>query len=386
MSITHSFSPPEDTKKSSEKAALVELAHEGLSRRYRFDTSNPQTDAERERIRRLEWEVKSVVMSGKINQFLMMRDIIRYAARNGIPVSPGYGPSAGSLLAYSLGITKVDPYRYDLIAEGSSFLGSTLGINISADRCEQVIRYVKKQYSIGDNCRPVELVEMPVLDSMQDLVDRIGRGNGVAPDLDSITLDDKETFELLRRGDTVGVYQLETKAARRYLQGWSPVSLSDIFALTTLGRPGSEDIIPLIIGRRRGENPVTFYHPLLEPVTAETYGFIIYREQLIRAAHVLAGYSSDQGDLLLMILCRKRPCQLAEKRLRFAEACGRVNGIPLAQANELFDMLDRFSGYTLRKAHAAAHGKLTYQMAYLKAHYPAEFATGIKQTKRRQSA
>lgn len=387
MSITHTIQTHQDSKNRSDKFLLVEaIARNGLRRFFGFDPSNPQTETDQDIVRRLDTEIKAMALSRKVDQYLMMWDIIRFAYVRDIPVSPGYGSSPGSLLAYVLHITKVDPYRFNLIDEDSSFFGTTLGINISADRCDEVIRYLKRRYRVDGYCNPIELVEMPGLDTMQDIVQKTEWVIVRRTDLDKIPFDDKETFELLRRGDTAGVYQLESRSARRYLVEWDPTSLNDIFALTALNRPGAEDIIPLIIACRRGENPVTFYHPLLEPVTAETCGFIIYHEQLIRATKVLAGYTSDQGEMLRLILRHKRPYQLDEARLKFAEACGRVNAIPLDQANELFDILDRFSGYTFLKAHAVAQGIVTYQMAYLKAQHPSKFATAIKEGKRRQRA
>lgn len=378
MPVTHTITPPRDTR--AQINLLPVIASEGMRQLYGFTQSTPQTKTEAEIFQRLDQEVKSVISSGKVNQFLMMWDIASFVDDHDIPVSPGYGLAPGSLLAYSLYITKVDPYRYDLIYEGSSFLEATLGINISAERCEEVIRYVKKQYRVeSDSAVALTLVEMPVLDVVHDILNRIRQTSGKAIDLGNIPLDDKETYELLRLGDTLGVYQLASKAARRYLQEWAPASLSDLFALTALNRIGAEGLIPLVIARKNKETPVSFHPPLLEQVTMETHGIIIYQDQVIRAAKSLAGYTSEQGDTFRRVLSRKQPDKTAAECLKFADACGRVNGIAPYQANLLFDVLERCSAYAFRKTHAVAHGLLTYQMAYLKTHFRAEFEGVRKQ-------
>ena len=378
MSINHIISTPRHIDNNSEQATLERLAREGLHQLFNLTHATPQTVVEQEILRRLNWEINAVVMSGKVNQFLVMRDIVHYAVSCDIPVSPGYGTSAGSLLAYVLGITKVDPYKYELIYENSPFLTATLGVNISAGKCNEIICYVKKQYQVDDDGAPVELVEMPVLDVLQDILKKIRHNQGIVVELDHLPFDDKKTFELLQCGDTLGVYQLESQAARRYLQEWAPVSLRDIFALTALNRIGAEKLIPLVIACKNKQRVVSFHHPLLKPLTMETHGIIIYQDQVIRAAKLLAGYTSEQGYMFQRLLSRKQP-EIAEERLKFAEACGRFNGIAPHNANLLFDVLKSCSEYTFRKPHAVAHGLLTYQMAYLKAHYPTEFlAVGKK--------
>jgi DNA polymerase III alpha subunit len=373
MTITHTIMPNRDTR--AQIHLLQTFARDGVRQRFGFTRSIPQTETENDISRRLDQEIQSVIMSRKVNQFLMMRDIVSFAKKHDIPVSPGYGLAPGSLLAYALYITQVDPYRYDLIYEDSPFLGSTLGINISAKSCTEVIRYVKKQYTAYDDSYPVELslVEMPVLDVVHDMLDQIRQSSGAAIDLDNIPLDDKATYELLQRGDTHGVYQLESKATRRYLQEWAPTILSDIFAITALYRYGSEHVVPMVIANKYKESRVSFHHPQLESVTMETYGIIIYHDQVIRAAKLLASYTSDQGDALRRDLYRRQADKAAAERLRFVDACGRVNGIAPYLANLLFDVLEKCSVYTVSKPHVVAHGLLTYQMAYLKTHFRAEF-------------
>lgn len=187
-------------------------------------------------------------------------------------------------------------------------------------------------------------------------------------------LDDAMTFDLLRRGDTAGVYQLDTEAAQRYLREWKPTTINDIFILTACNRSGMEDHIPAIIAIRKGETAATFLHPLFEPVTAETYGHLIYQEQVIHTAHVLAGYMPEEWESLRRVLNRQNKDATGVERRKFEAACGRVNRITSDQADALFDTLEKFAGCTFCKAHAVAHGILTFQMTYLKAHHPEEFS------------
>lgn len=377
MPIRHTITPPKDTSMQSQ--FLKTCAREGVHQRFGVTLSNPQTESEKKICRRLDQEVKSVVGCGRVNQFLMLRDIVSYANSHDIPISPGYGITPGSLLAYALNISKVDPYGYDLIHEGSRFLSATFGINISARRCDEIICYLKKQDRPDYDASPVELVEMPVLDVVQDMLILIRKNSGIAIDLDNIPLDDKATYELLRQGNTLGVYQLESKAARRYLQEWAPTCMSDIFALTALNRYGAENLIPLVIASKNKDAPVSFYHPMLEPVTMETYGIVIYQDQVTRAAKLLAGYTSEQGEKLRSVLGAKHADKVAEEQLNFVNACDRVNGIAPHQAKLLFDVLEGCAVYAFPKPHAVAHGLLTYQMAYLKTHFRAEFESVRKQ-------
>lgn len=372
MRIIHSLPSPDDTKNGLKEAALLELGHSGLRQRYGFDPAKPQTEREREIARRLGREVESIAQSGRVNQFLMLRDIVRYAAESDVSVSPGCGRFAGSFLAYALGITKIDPYGHGLMYAVP--LQVIPVIDVSADGCEQVVRYVKANYWDADSCRSVELFEFPVLDTVQKVLQRIRRVRGESVDLDAIPLDDAETFDLLRRGDTEGVYQLDTEASQRRLREWMPTSFDDLVVLTACSRPGLEQLIPLMVARRSGSASATLCPPELEPITASTYGFILYHDQVVEAAHVFAGYPCERGDRLRRLLKRTDTDAKRVERPEFVKACGMTSGLSSGHADEIFQVLEKLAGYTYSKAHAVAHGVLTFQMAYLKAHYPLAFA------------
>jgi DNA polymerase-3 subunit alpha len=196
---------------------------------------------------------------------------------------------------------------------------------------------------------------------------------GIEIDLDTLGWDDPQVYELLQRGDTVGVFQLESEGMRRTLAAVRPSNFGDIIALVSLYRPGPMDNIPSFGARKNGREDITYPHPLLEQILSETYGIFVYQEQVMQAAQVLAGYSLGQADLLRRAMGKKIKAEMDAQRAGFVEGCMAVNRIPAKQANELFDLIDKFAGYGFNKSHAAAYALLAYQTAWLKAHYAHEF-------------
>jgi len=195
---------------------------------------------------------------------------------------------------------------------------------------------------------------------------------GIEVDFASLPWDDPAVYELLQRGDTVGVFQLESEGMRRTLAQVRPSNFGDIIALVSLYRPGPMDNIPLFGDRKNGRVPIAYPHPMLEAVLKETYGIFVYQEQVMEAAKVLAGYSLGEADLLRRAMGKKIQSEMNEQRARFIEGAAR-NDIKSAKANELFDLIDKFAGYGFNKSHAAAYALVAYHTAWLKAHHPAEF-------------
>jgi DNA polymerase III subunit alpha len=195
---------------------------------------------------------------------------------------------------------------------------------------------------------------------------------GIEVDFTSLHWDDPAVYELLQRGDTVGVFQLESEGMRRTLAAVRPTSFGDIIALVSLYRPGPMDNIPLFGDRKNGRVPIAYPHPMLEAVLKETYGIFVYQEQVMQAAQVLAGYSLGEADLLRRAMGKKIQSEMDAQRARFTEGAAK-NDISPAKAKELFDLIDKFAGYGFNKSHAAAYALVAYQTAWLKAHHPAEF-------------
>ena len=196
-------------------------------------------------------------------------------------------------------------------------------------------------------------------------------------DIDTLPLDDKETYDLLNKGNTVGVFQLESGGMRDLCRKFQIASVEHITALVSLYRPGPMDLIPDFIRRRHGEVEIEYPHPLLEPICKETYGIMIYQEQVMQAAQILAGYTLGGADLLRRAMGKKKVEVMQEHRKLFVEGCAKLNNIPAPKANEVFDLLEKFAGYGFNKSHAAAYAVVAYQTAYLKAKYPVEFLAAM---------
>ena len=192
-------------------------------------------------------------------------------------------------------------------------------------------------------------------------------------DFGALPWDDPEVFELLQRGDTVGVFQVESEGMRRTLSAVKPKVFEDIIALNALYRPGPMDNIPMFGRRKNGEEQIEYPHPLLEGILKETYGIFVYQEQVMQAAQILAGYSLGSADLLRRAMGKKIKSEMDAQRATFVNGCAEHNNITGPKANELFDLIDKFAGYGFNKSHAAAYALLTYQTAWLKAHHRAEF-------------
>ena len=479
---------------------LAEDAMAGLAKR--FEAYGEMSDDDLKiYIDRLNFEIDVIRGMGFAGYFLIVADFIKWAKEQGIPVGPGRGSGAGSLVAWSLTITDLDPIRLGLLFERFLNPERVSMPDFDIDFCEtrrgEVIRYVQQKYGhdhvaqiitfgkmkaravlrdcgrilqmpygqvdrlckmvpnhptdpwtleralgsaadfaneyrrddevrrlvdlarqleglprnssthaagvvIGD--RPLaQLVplyrdprsDMPVtqfdmkyvedaglvkfdflglktLSVLRKAVDLLA-GRGITVDLDTLAWDDPQVYELMKRGDTVGVFQLESEGMRRTLAAVKPSSFGDIIALVSLYRPGPMDNIPLFGRRKNGLESIEYPHPKLEGILAETYGVFVYQEQVMQAAQVLAGYSLGDADLLRRAMGKKIQAEMDAQRARFVDGCKEVSDIEAPKANELFDLIDKFAGYGFNKSHAAAYALLAYQTAWLKTHYPHEF-------------
>jgi DNA polymerase-3 subunit alpha len=217
-----------------------------------------------------------------------------------------------------------------------------------------------------------DFLGLKTLSVLRKAVDLLAR-RGIAIDLDTLAWDDAQVYELLQRGDTVGVFQLESEGMRRTLAAVKPTNFGDVIALVSLYRPGPMDNIPLFGRRKNGAEKIEYPHPKLEGILSETYGIFVYQEQVMQAAQILAGYSLGDADLLRRAMGKKVQAEMDAQRQRFVDGCKEVSGIEKGKANELFDLIDKFAGYGFNKSHAAAYALLAYQTAWLKTHYPHEF-------------
>src|SRR5437762_11414122 len=195
--------------------------------------------------------------------------------------------------------------------------------------------------------------------------------------LKTIPLDDAAAFALYNRGETIGLFQMESGGMTSTARQFEVQKIDDIIALIALYRPGPMDLIGDYIKRKKGLTKIRYEHPLLEQICADTYGVMIYQEQVMAAASKLAGYSLAQGDLLRRAMGKKDKEKMAKERQNFIAGCVHTNKILEKKANAIFDLLEKFAGYGFNKSHSAAYGLISYQTAYLKAHYPVEFMAGL---------
>lgn len=223
----------------------------------------------------------------------------------------------------------------------------------------------------------MDFLGLKTLTVIRNACEMIEKGKGVTLDIEGLHLDDQPTYDLLNRGNTVGVFQLESSGMRDLCRKFKINSIEHITALISLYRPGPMDLIPDFIKRRHGDIEVTYAHEKLRPVCEETYGIMIYQEQVMQATQVLAGYSLGGADLLRRAMGKKKVEEMQKHRAQFVKGCKELNNIPEKKANEIFDLLEKFAGYGFNKSHAAAYAFVAYQTAYLKANHPVEFLSAM---------
>ncbi|MGZ5837338.1 MAG: DNA polymerase III subunit alpha [Xanthobacteraceae bacterium] len=489
-----------DTQPAADEASeLRRQAELGLAKRIKDHGVAPGRTEEEYR-ERLAFELGVIERMKYAGYFLIVADFIQWAKGEGIPVGPGRGSGAGSLVAYSLLITDLDPIRFGLLFE--RFLNPErvsmpdFDIDFCQERRDEVIHYVQGKYGreqvaqiitfgtlqargvlrdvgrvlempygqVDKLCKLVpqnpaqpvtlaaaiageprlqaardaepvverafaialkleglyrhasthaagiviadrpltELVplyrdpksDMPATQFNMKWVEQAGlvkfdflglktltvlvtavellKRRGIELDLSKLPLDDAKSYELLARGETVGVFQVEGQGMRRALTDMRPDRFEDIIALVALYRPGPMANIPTYCARKRGDEQPEYIHPKLEPILRETYGVIVYQEQVMQAAQVLAGYSLGEADLLRRAMGKKIRKEMQAQRTRFISGATE-RGVERGQADAIFELLERFADYGFNKSHAAAYALVAYQTAYLKANYPVEF-------------
>ncbi|MEN6311114.1 MAG: DNA polymerase III subunit alpha, partial [Acidobacteriota bacterium] len=453
---------------------------------------------------RMEREIKLIKQMRFEGYFLIVWDLLNAARKKGIPVGPGRGSAAGSLLAYSLEITEIDPLEYDLLFE--RFLNPErislpdIDMDFCARRRQEMIEYVTKKYGQENVCQIITFGTMAARGAIRDVgrvlevplpeVDRIAKmvpfgpdstiaealknvpelrelrdknakvaqllaiaqgiegqvrhpsihaagivitprplveflplcqsskgeittqfamgdveaigllkmdflglrnlstieraleliaeNTGERPDIDRVPLDDPEVYAMLTRGDSMGIFQLEGGGMRALMRSLRPDRFEDIIALVSLYRPGplGAGTHNLYADRKNGRVPVEFPHPDLAGVLSETYGIMVYQEQVMQAAEIMAGYSMVEADTLRKAMGKKIPAVMARQEEQFFQGCA-AKGHPPALASRLFADISHFAGYGFNKSHAAGYALIAYQTAWLKAHYPAEYMAAL---------
>ena len=481
----------------SETELLIKNAKEGLKDRLKsLDLSNDKY------FKRLEYELEIINNMGFAGYFLIVADFVKWAKNNDIPVGPGRGSGAGSVVAWSLTITDLDPLKYKLLFE--RFLNPErvsmpdFDIDFCQNRRDEVINYVKDKYGkdcvahiitfgtlasraavrdvgrvleipynevdrfaklipynpanplslnesintdknlqdyiknddrisniidvslkleglhrhasthaagvvIGDsnlmNSVPLykdpntstnatqfsmkyvekaglikfDFLGLTTLSIIQDTVKLIRKTNKNFK-IEQIPMNDSKTFEQLSKGGAVGVFQLESSGMSSVLRQLRPDKFEEIIAVVALFRPGPMENIPSFCNRKHGKEEIKYLHPTLEDILKETYGIIVYQEQVMQIAQVLSNYTLGEADLLRRAMGKKIQKEMDDQKNRFVEGA-KINGINVGEALNIFDLVNRFAGYGFNKSHAAGYALLAYQTAYLKTNYPYEFMT-----------
>ncbi|WP_029688592.1 DNA polymerase III subunit alpha [Thermoanaerobacter sp. A7A] len=484
---------------------LRNLCYEGLYKRYK----NPSKEV----IERLDYELSVIKQMGYVDYFLIVWDFIKFAKDNGIMTGPGRGSAAGSLVAYTLGITNIDPIKYNLLFERFLNPERVSMPDIDSDFCyerrQEVIDYVVKKYGkdnvaqiitfgtmaaravIRDVGRalnypyaevdviakmiPFELgmtidkalslnpelkaryeneekvkqlidisrsleglprhasthaagvviskeplvnyvplqknedsivTQFPMttleelgllkmdflglrtLTVIRDTIEMVEKNRGVTIDFDSMEYDDPKVYELISKGETEGVFQLESSGMKQFMAELKPKNLEDIIAGISLYRPGPMDQIPRYLANRNHPESIVYDHPLLKPILDVTYGCMVYQEQVMQIVRDVAGYSLGRSDLVRRAMAKKKMDVMEQERKNFiygiVDEEGNVivpgalrNGLDEATANKLFDEMLDFANYAFNKSHAAAYAVIAYQTAYLKRYYPVEFMAAL---------
>ena len=386
-----------------ETSLFLKKVEEGLEKRY---DGNPPLDV----LKQADYECGVICQMQFCGYFLVVADYIQWAKDHGIMVGPGRGSAAGAMVAYSMGITELDPLKHGLIFE--RFLNPErvslpdIDVDFDPEGRARVIEYCGEKYGTDKvaqcviygtitttfeyhTCETLGLVKMDFLGLsnltiIHDTLKNIEANGKPAIDYTKIPLDDAETYKLMSRGDTLGVFQLDSDGMRSLLKTLKPDNFNDISALIALYRPGpmSMDSHTNYAKRKNGLQKITPIHPELEEplkqVLDETYGLIIYQEQVQSAARILAGYSLGKADVLRRAMGKKKPEVLAKEKVPFFAGM-KEHGYSEEASQAVWDILVPFSGYAFNKAHSAAYGLISYWTAYLKTHYPVEFMAALLQ-------
>jgi len=478
-------------------AYLRSITYEGAKKRY-----SELTDAITDRI---DFELETIKSMGFPDYFLIVWDFLEAARKMGVSVGPGRGSAAGSVVAYSLRITQIDPIKYKLLFE--RFLNPDrismpdIDIDFDDDGREKVLHYVSEKYgaervahlitfgsmaaksAIRDVARvqklplqeadrlakmipdrpgvtlneaikevpelkhelehgkpeissvlknaltlegsvrntgthacgiiiardnldkyvPVSTVKGSVLEYatqydghyvedigllkmdflglktlsiIKDALENIKRSKGIDVDIDNVPLDDKETYELYGRGETTGLFQFESDGMKKYLQDLKPTRFEDLIAMNALYRPGPMQYIPQFIKRKHGLESIQYDVPVMEEILKETYGITVYQEQVMLLARLMAGFTRGQSDSLRKAMGKKKMAEMAKLKIKYLTGCEK-NDIPQKTAEKVWHDWEEFTKYAFNKSHATCYSYVSYQTAYLKAHYPAEFMAAV---------
>ncbi len=223
----------------------------------------------------------------------------------------------------------------------------------------------------------MDFLGLTTLNYIKDTIAMVKKNHAVVIDIDAIPLDDAKAFTIFQNGETNGVFQFESDGMKMYMKELKPTTIEDLIAMNALYRPGPMSFIPNFIARKHGKEKVEYPHALLEPILKATYGIMVYQEQIMQTAQILAGYSLGGADLLRRAMGKKDKDAMSKESIKFVKGAGELHNIPMEKALEIFSIMEKFAEYGFNRSHAAAYSVVAYQTAYLKAHYPAEYLAAV---------
>lgn len=350
-------------------------------------------------VERLQLELKAIEQAGLADYFLFVAECARYGRGIGATCF-ARGASPGSLVTYLLEVSTVDPIRHGLLFERfwnpkRAHLPA-IYLEFADDRLAGVIEHVRRTCSrnpvaqlvtdlesnLAADLPTLGLLGLKALTVLRRACERVRQATGIEVPIDQLPLDDAKTYDLLSRGDTTGIFPLEDEELRDLCRKFQPTSVAHICALISAHAvapswPGPAGFIPDFLALRHRRASIKHTHKTLEPITRETYGVLLYQEQMMQAAQAVAGYTLSDANQLRRAIALRRDEELAQHRKLFEQGAKERNGISESKANEIFDWLEMFSRFGFNKSHPAAYAMLAYQTAYLKAHYPGEFNDAI---------
>ena len=350
-------------------------------------------------IDRVHLELRAIEQAGLADYFLLVADCARYGRSIGA-ICLARGASPGSLVTYLLEISTVDPIRHGLLFERffrpERVTPPPIYLEIDDDRLDDVIEYARKmcgsnpvahlitdlECDLAADLPTLCLLGLKALTVLRRTCERVTLAKGIEVPIDHLPLDDAKTSDVLKSGDTSDIFQLESDGMRDICRKFQPTSIAHIGALITVHSvapfwPGSTSFVPDFIACRHGWLRIKYEHRSLEPIMRETYGVLIYQEQMMQTVQAVAGYTLNGANVLRRAMGLRKDEELAQHRKLFVKGAKERNGISESKANQIFDWLDKFSCYGSNKSHAAAYAMVSYQTAYLKANYPDEFLSAM---------
>ncbi|MDO9542727.1 MAG: DNA polymerase III subunit alpha, partial [Kiritimatiellia bacterium] len=250
-------------------------------------------------------------------------------------------------------------------------------IPLARDKDGQVITQYSKDHVEALGLLKADFLGLTTLSVIDEAVKLIAKTKGITLDMEGLPIDDPATFALCQRGDTIGVFQLESRGMRDLVRRIGLNRIEDLIAMIALYRPGPMHMLDKYVESKTGRAKITYDDPCLEPILAETYGVLLYQEQVQQAAHTLAGFSLGDGDLLRRAMAKKKSEEMESQRQKFIEGCRKTSGLTTRKAEKIFDNIAKFAGYGFNKSHSTGYAVIAYQTAYLKAHYPEEFMAAL---------